>query len=57
MTDTLSDKAEAMITRDTPLGRFGQYGELKGACIFLPSAAVSYIRGQTLVVEGSLSAR
>ena len=57
MTDTLSDKAEAMITRDTPLGRFDQYGELKGRCVFLASAAASYIRGQTLVVEGSLSAR
>jgi len=57
MTDMLPDEAAAMITRDTPLGRFGQYGELKGVCVFLASPAASYITGQTLVVDGGLTVR
>lgn len=39
-----------------PLARFGGDEDLKGAVIFLASAASDYVTGQTIVVDGGLSA-
>ena len=39
-----------------PLGRAGQAGELDGAVLFLLHGSSSYITGQTLVVDGGLTA-
>lgn len=46
----------AWINKRTPAGRWGQLPELQGACIFLASDASSYINGQTLFVDGGMTA-
>ena len=50
------EKAEERIRRSTPLGRVGESGELKGAIVFLASEASDYITGQTIAIDGGLTA-
>jgi len=40
--------------RQTPLGRFGEPGEVAEAIVFLASERASYITGQILAVDGGL---
>jgi NAD(P)-dependent dehydrogenase (short-subunit alcohol dehydrogenase family) len=40
----------------TPMGRFGETGELVGAAVYLCSDAASFVTGQTLVVDGGFMA-
>lgn len=40
----------------TPAGRWGQVEELVGACVFLSSAASSFVNGHVLYVDGGLTA-
>ena len=42
----------ASLTRDIPVGRFGQDGDLDGALLLLASGAGSYMAGTTVVVDG-----
>jgi NAD(P)-dependent dehydrogenase (short-subunit alcohol dehydrogenase family) len=51
------ERSVEFIIRDTPLGRLGAPGELKGAILFLSSPASDYITGQVLAVDGGMSAR
>lgn len=44
------------LCKRTPTGRWGQLEELVGACIFLASAASSFVNGQTLYVDGGITA-
>jgi NAD(P)-dependent dehydrogenase (short-subunit alcohol dehydrogenase family) len=44
------------LLRTIPLHRFGGADDLKGAVVFLASAASDYVTGQTIVVDGGLTA-
>ena len=44
------------LSRRTPAGRWGRVEELVGACIFLASAASSFVNGTTIYVDGGITA-
>jgi len=50
--DYLASEEGKALTRDIPVGRFGQDGDLDGALLLLVSDAGSYIAGATIVVDG-----
>ena len=43
-------------TRDTPLQRIGEPDEIAGAAVFLASRAGSFMTGQTIVIDGGVTA-
>ena len=50
--DYLDSEQGRKLTRDIPVGRFGQDGDLDGALLLLVSDAGSYMAGATIVVDG-----
>ncbi|MEP2027274.1 MAG: SDR family oxidoreductase [Paracoccaceae bacterium] len=44
------------LEKRTPAGRWGNVEELVGACIFLGSAASSFVNGQSIYVDGGITA-
>ncbi len=50
--DYLESEEGRKLTRDIPVGRFGQDGDLDGALLLLASDAGRYIAGATIVVDG-----
>lgn len=46
----------AWLEKRTPAGRWGNVEELQGACIFLSSAASGFVNGQTIYVDGGITA-
>jgi 3-oxoacyl-[acyl-carrier protein] reductase len=50
--DYLTSEEGKKLTRDIPVGRFGQDGDLDGALLLLASDAGRYITGATIVVDG-----
>lgn len=44
------------LAKRTPAGRWGEVGELVGAAVFLASDASSFVNGQTLFVDGGITA-
>ena len=45
----------AWLEKRTPAGRWGQVDELVGACVFLASAASSFVNGHVLYVDGGIT--
>jgi gluconate 5-dehydrogenase len=43
------------LIKRTPAGRWGDVKELVGACIFLASAASSFVNGTTIYVDGGIT--
>ena len=46
----------AWLEKRTPAGRWGKVEELVGACVFLSSAASVFVNGQTIYVDGGITA-
>lgn len=46
----------AWLAKRTPAGRWGNVEELVGACVFLSSAASSFVNGHALYVDGGITA-
>ena len=45
----------AWVSGRTPVGRWGEPGEIAGAAVFLASDAASYVNGHVLYVDGGLT--
>jgi len=43
-------------TRDTPLQRIGEPDEIAGAAVFLAAPSGSFMTGQTIVIDGGVTA-
>jgi NAD(P)-dependent dehydrogenase (short-subunit alcohol dehydrogenase family) len=54
--DKMSAERKALALSRTPMGRFGETGDLAGAAIFLASSASSYVTGETIRVDGGFLA-
>jgi gluconate 5-dehydrogenase len=46
----------AWLEKRTPAGRWGKVEELVGAAVFLSSKASSFVNGQTIFVDGGITA-
>jgi gluconate 5-dehydrogenase len=57
MSEAVLARAQQKIEEQTPLGRIGRPGDLKGVVVFLASPASDYITGQVIAVDGGLTAR
>ncbi len=56
MTRPLPERLKDEVLARVPLGRFGRPEDVAAAVLFLASPAAGYITGQTLVVDGGLTA-
>ncbi len=50
------EEFSAWVADRTPAGRWGEVGELGGAAVFLASDASSFVNGQTIFVDGGMTA-
>jgi 3-oxoacyl-[acyl-carrier protein] reductase len=55
LTEVLPDKAKELMLENTPLGRFGDPGDVARAVRFLCSDEASFITGEVLLVDGGLA--
>lgn len=57
LTSALSPERVALATSRTPMGRFGELGELVGAAVFLASKEATYVTGADIAVDGGFLAK
>jgi 3-oxoacyl-[acyl-carrier protein] reductase len=55
MTDALTEAQKTQILSTIPMGRLGSGSDVAAACVYLASAAGSYVTGQTLHVNGGMA--
>jgi len=53
----LGEEGRARSAANAPLGRIGMPADIASAILFLASDLSSYVTGQTLVVDGGVSAK
>jgi NAD(P)-dependent dehydrogenase (short-subunit alcohol dehydrogenase family) len=51
-----NEKLSSRVLARTPMAKYGQPEDIVGACLFLGSAAASYVTGQSLRVDGGFTA-
>jgi NAD(P)-dependent dehydrogenase (short-subunit alcohol dehydrogenase family) len=56
MSQVLIERNKDTFLKTIPMGRFGNENDLKGAAVFLASAASDFVTGHVLVVDGGQSA-
>jgi NAD(P)-dependent dehydrogenase (short-subunit alcohol dehydrogenase family) len=56
MTEKVLPRMQEYLTTRVPMRRAGVAGELKGVAVFLAADASNYITGQTIVVDGGVTA-
>jgi gluconate 5-dehydrogenase len=56
MSQVLIERNKDTFLKTIPLGRFGNENDLKGAAVFLASAASDFVTGHVLVVDGGQTA-
>jgi NAD(P)-dependent dehydrogenase (short-subunit alcohol dehydrogenase family) len=56
MSGAVIERNRESLLKEIPLGRFGGEQDLKGAAVFLASAASDFVTGQVLVVDGGQTA-
>jgi 3-oxoacyl-[acyl-carrier protein] reductase len=54
LTDVLPDEVKSAMLASTPLGRFGEAGDVAGAVRFLCSDEAAFVTGDVLLVDGGL---
>jgi 3-oxoacyl-[acyl-carrier protein] reductase len=54
LTQAISEEMRGLMLANTPLGRFGDPGDVAGAVRFLSSDEASFITGEVLLVDGGL---
>ncbi len=54
MTDVLTADQKEAITKNIPLGKLGEPGDIAAAALFLAGPGASYVTGQVLTVDGGM---